>query len=755
LHLDLLASYNDRALAHSALFHLPESLVEAYAEIMKRVLSNYPNARRFLYWILYALRPLTVAELKVATTQNEEVGGANTDLGSFETQILNQTVGLTAIDAITGTVNLVHSTAIDSLHRMASASVIFSSAQKEISETCLTLLSADEVVDDCYASKCDIHRSSTDTLVSYAAAYWGYHARDAAEEEQTIQVLITTFLNKLSWRRPFTMDYGLATEHDFPEELGIGKYPEYWNPLHVLAYFGIICRAKRLLEQGVDIDTHANRLGVTPLLCAAYRGNEEMIELLLDHGANINAQTESGDTALHLAAIKGRRKTIKVLLARGIDTRIVNKAGASALQRTVGTLYDEATIPLLIRGKSDVNARNTMTGDTSLHLAVAFRRPRILLFLLDKNANINAFNDDRLTPLQLAAQLNNCEALILLLERGANVDARAQGDVTALHVSAEADNWVAFDLLLAGGADINAWDRVGNTLLHKQAAEPLGVGIASKLLDQGANLEARNSKGNTPLQSAALAGNKTMFLFLLERGANVAVETPKGENMLHITPPRDEHFLGIHQILLEKGLSVAATSSQGWTPLQQTCLQGTGSSDTTLDKSCEYLELLLSHGANINAMAESGEMESALHLATRAPVPRPSYVSLLLRHGADVNAKTKEGKTPLHLAAERGRESIFRILLEHGTDSLIKAPCSELKAGSSHAMGKSSGMTAFDLAKKNPLGALWFDDEGTLWPPATLSRRGSIATTIDDMSEIEDEVDQSETETGESTLVGE
>ncbi|QGA20373.1 hypothetical protein EYB26_008075 [Talaromyces marneffei] len=772
LHLDLLASYEEKALIHSALTHLPESLVESYAELMKRILSKHPNSRKIIYWALFCCKPLTVAELKYATMEEKQGEESDVDLGSFETQLLNETCGLFTIDAVTGTVNLVHKTAKDALERMSAASTVFATAHKEIAERCLTLISTDEIVDDCYRKREETSRRWCDLLLlDYAASNWGYHARYAAEEEQTIQVLITTFLNKISWRRP-SINVGPVAPYTFPEDLIIGQYPTDWTPLHYLAYFDIVCRSKRLLEQNTNVNSSDNFLAITPLHCAAYRGNEAMVQLLLENGADINAQTNSGDTALHLATIKGHRKIMKVLLAKGTDTGKTNETGSMILHAAVGTMDDEATVPLLVKSNIDVNAVNSVTGDTGLHLAVQSKRPRILLYLLNKKATVDSFNKRGLTPLHLAAKLNNCEALPLLLERGAAVESRSQDGVTALHVAAQADNWIAFDLLLAAGADINAWDANGDTLLHTRASKRRDTAIISKLIDQGANIEARNSKGYTPLQAASLNGNKEMFFLLLDRGANIAVETPRGESLLHITPPNNQDYLEIYQALLERGLSVDALSSEGWKPIHQAAFRGTGSPDVTLDKSCEHLKLLVSHGADINSVTQAAEQETPLHLATRASIPRPSYILLLLSLGADVNAKSGEGKTALHLAAARGRESVFRILLDHRADPSIKASDIQEEAqpgtqsiDTSLSIVEEAGITAFDLARKNPVGALWFDEKGELHPMTPQSRRTSTATLIEsDNGEEEEEEeeddddddddDDSETATGATTVTG-
>ncbi|PYH53511.1 NACHT and Ankyrin domain protein [Aspergillus niger CBS 101883] len=573
IHLDLLSRYTDRNLLERALAHLPESLIEAYSEAMKQVVSINPSAARYVYWTLYAFRPLTVAELKCATNTST-VDNENNN-STFEHSLQVQT----------GTVRFVHKTAKEYLTGTV--------ARKDITEVY-------EVVDD-----------ASSGFLSYAARYWGDHARQVPDDEQTIQLL---------WRRPPLKDL----------KLGLGA-------LHVLAFFGIIPRSNRLILQGADF---------TPLHCAAYQ-----------HGADCNAY--------------GQRKVLKVLFAHRVNPQIANEKES-----------DESTIPLLVKNRVGVNIRNIHTGDTA--------RPRIILFLLDKGAAIDMMNENGFTPLQLAAKIDNCEAISLLLQRCAQVETRS------LH-------WVAFDLLVIGGAD-------GDSLLHEQAKTSSNTAIAAKLLDQGANIEARNYQGYSPLQS--------MWLFLLDKGAKMDVETPKGETLLHITPPINDDCLDILKLALDFG-------HNGWTPLHQAVFVGTA----------EYIQMLLSCGADINARATS----------VMAIVPRPPLVQLLLDLGADINAMTSEGKAALHLAAERGRETIFRILLEAGAD-VVTSDDDDDGDGEEE---DGAGSTAFDVARKNPFGAHWFDNDGQLRPGPLKTRRDSVGTDIEDLNP-----ECSEEDTAESTLIG-
>ncbi|KAJ5311725.1 hypothetical protein N7476_007585 [Penicillium atrosanguineum] len=758
IHLDLLSQYKDRSLLERALVHLPENLGEAYGEAMKQVVSKSPNATRYIYWALYAFRPLTVSELRSAV--DDEGLEENLESMSSEQALHIQSGGLLFVDAASGTVRFVHRTAKEYLDGSASR-VFFPGAQKDISEACLSAISPDEVVDECYSNDAGPSRILKKGFLDYAATYWGLHAREVDQEEQTIQVLIKTFLNKLLWRRP-PLDYPRGKAEGMPEELGIGKYPNDWTGLHFLAYFGIPGKALRLLEQGVPINGQENALGVTPLHCAVYQGNEEMVEFLLECGANGNATTADGQTPLHIAAKKGHRKCMKLLFAQRVDLHIVDHSGAPSLHAAVGTATDESTVPLLVKHRMNLNFQNPINGNTALHLAVASRRPRIILFLLEKSASIDIANNEGLTPLQMAANTDNCEAISLLLQHCASVEARSTAGPTALQYAAWKGHWIAFDLLLIGGADINVWNKQGETLLHEQARHSTNTSIVTKLLDQGGNIEARTSQGYTPLQCAAINGNKKMFQLLLDRGAKIGVVTAKGETILHITPPTNVDCLEILKSALDEGLDAKATSSQGWTPLHQTVWTGTGALDLRSDKTAEYIQLLLSNGASINDCSTSGTLETPLHLAATSPIPRPSLVEFLIKNGANVNTTNGEGKTALHLAAERGREPLFRTLLDAGADLSLKIP-TDIKPSMGVDRGdkgdrKETPITALDLAKQNPFGSLWFDDNGKLRPVRQRSGRESANTVFEDMdSDLDGSRSGSgsgKSETGESTLVG-
>lgn len=93
-----------------------------------------------------------------------------------------------------------------------------------------------------------------------------------------------------------------------------------WTPLHLAAFFGQLDLANALLDLGAPINARStNSMNNTPLHAAAAGGRTQLVELLLKRGADPNATQESGWTALHSAAQSGNRDMVAALLANGAD----------------------------------------------------------------------------------------------------------------------------------------------------------------------------------------------------------------------------------------------------------------------------------------------------------------------------------------------------------------------------------------------------------------------------------------------------
>jgi hypothetical protein len=109
-------------------------------------------------------------------------------------------------------------------------------------------------------------------------------------------------------------------------------FPVFAGPLHDAAYAGDTAMVRQLLKRGANIE-EKNENGMQPLQLAAIMGHNETVELLLDHGANINARRNpAGETPLTQAVEGGQPETVKLLLCRGADPDLVTRDGMTALK---------------------------------------------------------------------------------------------------------------------------------------------------------------------------------------------------------------------------------------------------------------------------------------------------------------------------------------------------------------------------------------------------------------------------------------
>ena len=236
-----------------------------------------------------------------------------------------------------------------------------------------------------------------------------------------------------------------------------------------------------LAAGGVDPDAGDRKFGVTPLCWAALGGHTGIVELLIQHGASLDARNRDGATALHGAAFLGRAKTAELLLENGADPDVRNHRGETPMnglntdwettQFLAGLLRVEIDRESVERGRDQVEAilRRHGAGSTNRNSDELWSAAKtgnieaVKRFLAD-NADINAV-DSRfgVTPLCWAAFSGRAEIIELLIESGADVNAKNRDAGTALHGAAFLGQAEAAALLIQNGADTNAKHESGDT----------------------------------------------------------------------------------------------------------------------------------------------------------------------------------------------------------------------------------------------------------------------------------------------------
>jgi ankyrin repeat protein len=253
--------------------------------------------------------------------------------------------------------------------------------------------------------------------------------------------------------------------------------------------------------------------GFTPLLFAARQGDLESGRLLLAAGATANEQAANGASALVVAAHSGQGAFAKLLLERGADPNAAG-AGYSALHAAVLRGDAELVKALLARG-ADPNTPiakgtpsryyskdwalnvNALGGATPLWQAARYGDVPIMRTLAAAGANIKFTMPDGTTTLMAAVAANNGFGTGDRRERYIG-----PGDVAPTPEENERLTREVAAVAIELGADVNAASQTtGDTALHLAATQALDS-VVQLLVDKGANIEAANKRGLTPLGTA-------------------------------------------------------------------------------------------------------------------------------------------------------------------------------------------------------------------------------------------------------------
>lgn len=275
---------------------------------------------------------------------------------------------------------------------------------------------------------------------------------------------------------------------------------------------------------------------------------------------------------------------------------------------------------------------------------------------LAAGASADATDPSGMSVLNTACVLKSKSLAKLLIEAGANVNATDKDGRAALHWLAEslAEAELA-RLCIAKGANVDALDTKQfstRAALHRAVTRPK-LDFAEALLDGGANIEIEElHKQNTPLlllcKSESGAMSKTEIAnakWLIARGANIQAKNASGETPLHLAAGSSREMT---QFLLEKGAKIT-TNNYGMTPLYY-CF-------STNDKDKALWDLLIAAGCDVN---HNGERGTVLHDAQSHW--NPTGVAYLLSKGADPSLKDADGETPLESAIKLKQDKIIKLL---------------------------------------------------------------------------------------------
>ncbi|XP_055679921.1 ankyrin repeat and KH domain-containing protein mask isoform X9 [Lutzomyia longipalpis] len=278
-----------------------------------------------------------------------------------------------------------------------------------------------------------------------------------------------------------------------------------------------------LISRGANIE-HRDKKGFTPLILAATAGHDKVVEALLKYGAEMEAQSErTKDTPLSLACSGGRYEVVELLLNIGANKEHRNVSDYTPLSLAASGGYVNI-IKLLLSHGAEINSRTgSKLGISPLMLAAMNGHTQAVKLLLDMGSDINAqIETNRNTALTLACFQGRHEVVNLLLERKANVEHRAKTGLTPLMEAASGGYIDVGRVLLDKGADVNAAPVPSSRDTALTIAADKGhVKFVELLLYRGAAVEVKNKKGNSPLWLAANGGHLAVVEILYAHDADI------------------------------------------------------------------------------------------------------------------------------------------------------------------------------------------------------------------------------------------
>ncbi|KAG9510748.1 Protein sidekick, partial [Fragariocoptes setiger] len=339
--------------------------------------------------------------------------------------------------------------------------------------------------------------------------------------------------------------------------------PDYGDILMLAIDLGHIDIVQAMLNDGADVN-YVDVEGFRPLMVATMRGHTSIVEMILNMGADINAIDAYGWTSLSYASYYGTTEIAEILLERGAYPNVFDADQLYALSWAAGRGFVDIVSLLLKHGvkvdasdkygttpllwacrkgyteiatlllRAGANIDSTgMFGWSPLFVAVAGQFKTTVELLLSHKPNVNTCDAHKVSPLMIASQHGNPDIIKMLLKANAFVNLRDLDGNTCLIYAVKNGHLSAVDLLIKAHADVDKPDGHSKVPLY-WAVEKSFVDIVERLLNAKANIDAVNSDRETILMRAVKGRKVDIVRLLLNHNPKVSTQDRHGDTVLHM-----------------------------------------------------------------------------------------------------------------------------------------------------------------------------------------------------------------------------
>ncbi|XP_072367860.1 2-5A-dependent ribonuclease-like [Scyliorhinus torazame] len=303
--------------------------------------------------------------------------------------------------------------------------------------------------------------------------------------------------------------------------------------------------AKLLLSNKADVNYQMSDYGWTPLLNAVQGEYENIVDLLLQHGACPRLRKKNGATPFIVAAIAGNVNLLKMFLKLGADVNQTDYNGFTAFMEAAQYGHEDA-VRFLFQQNADVNMHREVPdaqkkvgkgGKTALIDAVVKGHEDIVAILLGEMcADVNALDNLGKTALLHALENDNQAIVEILLEFEANVNTKDKNENTPLNTALTSNTLQisVLEQLMQHTHNLNVRDNNGKTPLILAVEKKIAKVVKLLLEDQRVEIDAQDNSGRTALQAAVKNKDTSLTKALCEKGADASCRDWNGNTPLMI-----------------------------------------------------------------------------------------------------------------------------------------------------------------------------------------------------------------------------
>ena len=445
---------------------------------------------------------------------------------------------------------------------------------------------------------------------------------------------------------------------------------------------------KQKIEDGNDATAfNSNAFDATVYAILAKTDARVVKYLLSLEGNSVNKKTHDSRIYLHWAAYAGQIDIVNYLLDKGASTAALDSHGNTPLMfaTNAGQINPELYNAFEKHGVQLTNETNAHGANLLLLVAPSLSNQEELDFFLKKGFTLDTKDHDGNGIFNYATKKGNIDFLKLLVSKGADYKTLNSKGGNAFLFAVQGgrgySNPIAvYEYLKSLGLDPNNVTIEGSTPLHRLAYNTTDPAILKLFLDAGADVNQKDAEGQTPFLNAASRNELKMVQLLAQDVNDFNATNNKGQNALMLAVKRNSP--DVVKFLVDTQINTFAKDAEGNTLAFYLVESFNKRQPEVFDAK---LQLLQAQDIKWNTIQANGE--TVYHLAVKNDAIE--VLKKLEDATIDINAKNDEGLTALHLAAMKAEnDELMKYLISQGADTKIKTDFEE---------------SAFDLASENEL----------------------------------------------------